>query len=112
MVKVIFINYGIPSFSNQRITKLVVFIERIVVVTEYNGDPLSSKENLGTDDIIKIAFQCLLGLHCMNTLDLVHRHLSPDNVLINKSGNVQLYNFGLYYMTDSGKNVCFPIGYV
>ncbi|XP_076665242.1 TBC domain-containing protein kinase-like protein [Andrena cerasifolii] len=85
--------------------------ERIVVVTEYNGDPLSSKENLGTDDIIKIAFQCLLGLHCMNTLDLVHRHLSPDNILINKSGNVQLYNFGLYYMTDSGRNVCFPIGY-
>ena len=25
---------------------------------------------------------------------------------------MQLYNFGLYYMTDSGKNVSFPIGYV
>ncbi|KZC15044.1 TBC domain-containing protein kinase-like protein [Dufourea novaeangliae] len=85
--------------------------ERIVVVTEYNGDPLSNKENLSIDDIMKIAFQCLLGLEHMNMLDLVHRHLSPENILINKSGNVQLYNFGLYYMTDSEKNVSFPIGY-
>nr|XP_031836748.1 TBC domain-containing protein kinase-like protein isoform X2 [Nomia melanderi]XP_031836749.1 TBC domain-containing protein kinase-like protein isoform X2 [Nomia melanderi] len=85
--------------------------ERIVVVTEYNGDPLSSKENLSTDDIMKIAFQCLLGLQHMNILNLVHRHLSPENILINKSGNVQLYNCGLYYMTDCGKHVSFPIGY-
>ena len=112
MVNVVFMNHSIPSFLHRRTTKLIVFVERIVVVTEYNGDPLSSKENFGTDDIIKIAFQCLLGLHRMNTLDLVHRHLSPDNILVNKSGNVQLYNFGLYYMTDSGRNVCFPIGYV
>lgn len=85
--------------------------ERIVVVAEYNGDPLNNKQNLNIDDIIKIAFQCLLGLQHMNMLNLVHRHLSPENILINKSGNVQLYNFGLYYMTDSGKNVSFPIGY-
>lgn len=82
------------------------------MVTEYNGDPLSNKENLGIDDIMKITFQCLLGLQHMNTLDLVHRHLNPENILINKSGNVQLYNFGLYYMTDNGKNVSFPIGYI
>ncbi|XP_043787150.1 TBC domain-containing protein kinase-like protein isoform X2 [Apis laboriosa] len=85
--------------------------ERIVVVAEYNGDPLNNKQNLNIDNIIKIAFQCLLGLQHMNMLNLVHRHLSPENILINKSGNVQLYNFGLYYMTDNGKNVSFPIGY-
>ncbi|KAK1124454.1 hypothetical protein K0M31_006809 [Melipona bicolor] len=85
--------------------------ERIVVVAEYNGDPLNSKKNVNTDDILKIAFQCLLGLQYMNKLGLVHRHLSPENILFNKSGNVQLYNFGLYFMTDCGKNVSFPIGY-
>lgn len=82
------------------------------MVAEYNGDPLNSKKNLNTDDILKIAFQCLLGLQYMNNLGLVHRHLSPENILFNKSGNVQLYNFGLYFMTDCGKNVSFPIGYV
>ncbi|KAI4473486.1 hypothetical protein M0802_016094 [Mischocyttarus mexicanus] len=85
--------------------------ERIVVVSEYNGEPLSSKKNLCINDIVKIAFQCLLGLRQMNDLGLVHRHLSPDNILINKIENVQLYNYGLYYMTDGGKNVSFPIGY-
>lgn len=46
----------------------------------------------------------------MNKFGLVHRHLSPDNILINKDDKVKLYNYGLYYMTDSGKNVSFPIG--
>lgn len=91
---------------------MLLFVERIVVVAEYNGDPLNNKENLNIDEIMKITFQCLLGLQHMNKLNLVHRHLNPENILINKSGNVQLYNFGLYYMTDSGKNVSFPIGYV
>ncbi|XP_050497051.1 TBC domain-containing protein kinase-like protein isoform X2 [Bombus huntii] len=85
--------------------------ERVVVVAEYNGDTLNKKENLNIDDIVQIAFQCLLGLQHMNNLGLVHRHLNPENILVNTSGNVQLYNFGLYYMTDSGKNVSFPIGY-
>ena len=86
-------------------------LERIVVVSESSGEPLRNKENLSLDHIIKIGYQCLLGLQHMNKLGLVHRHLSPDNILINKNGDVQLYNFGLYYMTDGGKSVSFPIGY-
>ncbi|KMQ95912.1 tbc domain-containing protein kinase-like protein [Lasius niger] len=84
--------------------------ERIVVVAEYSGDPLSIKHDLNTEEIIKISFQCLLALKHMNELDLVHRHLSPDNILIKRNSDVQLYNYGLYYMTDGGKNVSFPIG--
>lgn len=83
-----------------------------MVVAEYSGDPLNTKQDLSTEEIIKISFQCLLGLQHMNELDLVHRHLSPDNILIKKNGDVQLYNYGLYYMTDGGKNVSFPIGYL
>lgn len=82
-----------------------------MVVAEYSGDPLSTKHDLNTEEIIKISFQCLLALKHMNELDLVHRHLSPDNILIKRNSDVQLYNYGLYYMTDGGKNVSFPIGY-
>jgi len=88
-----------------------MFVERIVVVAEYSGDPLNTKQNLNTEEIIRIAFQCLLALQHMNKLDLIHRHLCPDNILIKKNGDVQLYNYGLYYMTDGGKNVSFPIRY-
>lgn len=82
-----------------------------MVAAEYSGDPLSTKQDLSIEEIIKVSFQCLLGLQHMNELDLVHRHLSPDNILIKKDGDIQLYNYGLYYMTEGGKNVSFPIGY-
>ncbi|XP_046625304.1 TBC domain-containing protein kinase-like protein isoform X2 [Neodiprion virginianus] len=86
--------------------------ERIVVVAEYSGEPLSNRNNLSLETVKKILYQCLLGLCHINKLGLVHRHLSPDNILITKDENVKLYNYGLYYMTDSGRNVSFPIGLV
>ncbi|XP_015605686.1 TBC domain-containing protein kinase-like protein [Cephus cinctus] len=85
--------------------------ERTIVVAEYSGESLTNKKNLSLDSIVKIAYQSLLALQHMNDVGLVHRHLSPDNILITKEGNVQLYNYGLYYMTNGGKNVSFPIGY-
>ncbi|KAL7287733.1 hypothetical protein TKK_0018118 [Trichogramma kaykai] len=85
--------------------------ERTIVVAEYCGKPLASLENLSVDKVIRIAYQCLVGLKYMNKFGLVHSHLSPENILIDKNGTVKLFNFGLYYMTDHGKNVSFPIGY-
>ncbi|XP_043267019.1 TBC domain-containing protein kinase-like protein isoform X2 [Venturia canescens] len=85
--------------------------ERTVVVAEYSGIPLSGRDSLPTNEIIRISYQCLLGLEHIHELGLVHRHLSPDNILISQNGKVQLYNYGLYFMTDSGRNISFPIGY-
>ncbi|CAB0035912.1 unnamed protein product [Trichogramma brassicae] len=84
--------------------------ERTIVVAEYCGKPLASLENLSMDKVIQIAYQCLVGLKYMNKFGLVHSHLSPENILVDKNGTVKLFNFGLYYMTDHGKNVSFPIG--
>lgn len=33
-----------------------------------------------------------------------------DNVLVDDGGNIKLFNYGLYYMTNGGKYVTFPIG--
>lgn len=85
--------------------------ERIVVVAEYSGEQLSNKKNLTINSIINIIYQCLNGLSYIHKLGLVHRHLSPDNILIKNNEQIQLYNYGFYFMTDSGKNVTFPIGY-
>ncbi|XP_034942372.1 TBC domain-containing protein kinase-like protein [Chelonus insularis] len=86
--------------------------ERTIVVAEYTGETLASKvsdHNFLLEDIVKISYQCLLGLNHIHQLGLVHRHLSPENILINKENNVKLFNYGFYYMTDCGKNVSFPI---
>ncbi|XP_063979758.1 TBC domain-containing protein kinase-like protein isoform X2 [Diachasmimorpha longicaudata] len=85
--------------------------ERTVVVAEYSGTPLESNDKIRPiNDIVRIVYEILSGLSYIHQFGLVHRHLSPVNILIKENGDVQLYNYGLYYMTDRGKNVSFPIG--
>ncbi|XP_057318808.1 TBC domain-containing protein kinase-like protein [Microplitis mediator] len=88
--------------------------ERTIVVAEYTGAPLSghiTNENLTWATIKYIAYQCLSALTHIHDLGLTHRHLSPENILITKNHDIKLYNYGLYFMTDYGRNVSFPIGY-
>ncbi|XP_018562554.1 TBC domain-containing protein kinase-like protein [Anoplophora glabripennis] len=85
--------------------------ERTIVVSQFCGTPLSSyieKEKFSIDEIKKIGFQILSGLQELHNRKIVHRNLSSDNVLL-QDGNVKLFNYGLYYMTDNGKLVSFPI---
>lgn len=103
--------------------------ERTVVVSEYNGTPLNElNRHLDQDDIMKVFYQVSNGrciffhlihsyisqlftaLHYMQDRDLTHNNLEPNNILIDRSNNVKLFNFGLFYMTYSGKYVSFPIG--
>lgn len=62
------------------------------------------------DKISKIAKQILLGLSYLNYKGIVHRSLSPSNILFDKEENVKLFNYGLYYMSNYNKCVSFPIG--
>lgn len=54
--------------------------------------------------------EILLGLEYLNANGIVHRSLSPSNILFDADGNVKLFNYGLYFMSNNGKNVSFPIG--
>lgn len=86
-------------------------LERTIVVSQYCGTPLSSyieKQKFSIDEIKKIGFQILSGLQELHKRKIVHRNLSSDNVLL-QDGNVKLFNYGLYYMTENGKLVSFPI---
>ncbi|KAG8040190.1 hypothetical protein G9C98_000760 [Cotesia typhae] len=87
--------------------------ERTIVVAEYTGSPVSGHigdESFSWETIKYIAYQCLSALSHIHDLGLTHRHLSPETILISRSQEIKLYNFGLYYMTDMGRNVSFPIG--
>ncbi|KAG8266729.1 hypothetical protein J6590_065763 [Homalodisca vitripennis] len=84
--------------------------ERSIVVSEYHGRmlPQASVKSLG--QVMRLAREVLKGLSYLNSRGLVHRSLSPDNILIADDGKAQLFNYGLYYMTGGGADVLFPIG--
>ncbi|XP_076831025.1 TBC domain-containing protein kinase-like protein isoform X2 [Brachyhypopomus gauderio] len=89
--------------------------ERLIVVAEHHQsslkDLLKHNQPVSLEKVLQIAYEVLEGLVFMNTHGLVHRALSPHNVLLDRKGKVKLAKFGLYHMTDRGADVDFPIGY-
>lgn len=48
----------------------------------------------------------------MHDNGVVHYNLDTTNILVDDEKNVKLFNWGLFYMTNQGKYVSFPIGNV
>ncbi|XP_004612753.2 TBC domain-containing protein kinase-like protein [Sorex araneus] len=89
--------------------------ERLVVVAEHCEqsleDLLRERKPASYSKVLCIAFEVLQGLQYMNKHGMVHRALSPHNILLDRKGHVKLAKFGLYHMTAHGDDVDFPIGY-
>uniref|UniRef100_A0A3Q2DFP7 TBC domain-containing protein kinase-like protein n=1 Tax=Cyprinodon variegatus TaxID=28743 RepID=A0A3Q2DFP7_CYPVA len=83
--------------------------ERLIVVAEHYSRNVGDFRQGQT--VLQIAYEVLEALQFMNKHGLVHRALSPNNVLMDCKGNVKLAKFGLYHMTDHGADVDFPIGH-
>ncbi|KAK7072646.1 hypothetical protein SK128_024425 [Halocaridina rubra] len=91
--------------------------ERIMVVQEYYsmnlGKAVQKYEKLrSTSGLSQVAHQILQGLVYLNNFGSVSCNLSPENILVDPFGQAKLYNYGLYYMTEAGSAVSFPIGCV
>ncbi|XP_034626702.1 TBC domain-containing protein kinase-like protein isoform X4 [Trachemys scripta elegans] len=89
--------------------------ERLVVTAEHCEksleDLLRERKPVSFSRILRIAFEVLQGLQYMNKHGMVHRALSPHNILLDREGHIKLAKFGLYHMTAHGVDVDFPIGY-
>uniref|UniRef100_A0A8B9MD79 TBC domain-containing protein kinase-like protein n=1 Tax=Accipiter nisus TaxID=211598 RepID=A0A8B9MD79_9AVES len=89
--------------------------ERLVVAAEHCEksleDLLRERKPVSSSRILCIAYEVLQGLQYMNKHGMVHRALSPCNILLDRKGHVKLAKFGLYHMTAQGVDVDFPIGY-
>ncbi|XP_071951591.1 TBC domain-containing protein kinase-like protein isoform X2 [Antedon mediterranea] len=88
--------------------------ERLMIVTEYYEDNVQetySQQTPTNHQILQIAFEILDGLRFLNENGIVHRLLSPKNILMDDKGSVKLSNYGMHYITDAGSAVTFPIGY-
>ncbi|KAH9489035.1 hypothetical protein Btru_039677 [Bulinus truncatus] len=88
--------------------------ECMIVISEHHKSTLREKLNnghgLSESQVVHLGFQILEGLTFLHERNIVHRNISIDNILLDKQGNVKLSEYGLYYMTDYGADVSFPIG--
>ncbi|VDP31774.1 unnamed protein product [Soboliphyme baturini] len=86
----------------------------LYIVSEHYCTTISSLMNLDDahrrERIPQIAFEILSGLNYLHQNGIVNGFLCPENVLLNSKGWVKLSHFGLYHLSDKGKNVTFPIG--
>ncbi|ENN79317.1 hypothetical protein YQE_04226, partial [Dendroctonus ponderosae] len=86
--------------------------ERTIVVSQYCGTPLAElieKRRFEPEEIVQIAYQILEGLKVLHGRKIVHRTLSNDNILLQSSGDVKLFNYGLFHMSKFGSLVSFPV---
>ncbi|KRX98408.1 TBC domain-containing protein kinase-like protein [Trichinella pseudospiralis] len=87
--------------------------DRIFVISEHYckcvHDLVNENKRRRFELLPKIAYETLSALQYLHNCHICHRYLSGENVLLNEKGTVRLSNYGLYYMTDSGRNVPFHI---
>ena len=62
---------------------------------------LRERRGLPVEHALALARQIALGLEHAHSLDVVHRDLKPDNVMI-EAGRVRIVDFGISILTDLG----------
>ncbi|XP_055709759.1 TBC domain-containing protein kinase-like protein [Phlebotomus papatasi] len=86
--------------------------ERTIIVSEYVGEPLTERLPVSYNTSLQIFKQIVAGLDHIHKQGFVHHNLEPENILVDSENRVKLFNYGLFYITNSGSYVSFPIGNV
>ncbi|KAG1140860.1 hypothetical protein G6F37_007493 [Rhizopus arrhizus] len=93
--------------------------DRLFVVSEYYDSSIQKARSLDSNNTLPMsistlrswAHELLSALQYLRVKGIIHGCLSPNNVLLDSKNHIKLFGYGLYFMTGSGKNVDFPIGY-
>ncbi|XP_022084474.1 TBC domain-containing protein kinase-like protein [Acanthaster planci] len=109
----------LKALSHPRLCQYVDVVrgkhERVMVVCEHYRSNVQLEAEKGTfknwSNVIQLIYEVLEGLAYLNSHGLVHRALSPANLLLDTEGHAKLANHGLYYMTEYAACVSFPIGH-
>ncbi|KAH3849892.1 TBC domain-containing protein kinase-like protein [Dreissena polymorpha] len=88
--------------------------ERLMLVQEHYTNNLEIARKTGKyqreESLLRLGFEVLQGLTYLNRHGVTHRNLSYQNILFDSEDKVKLLDCGVYYMTDYGATVRFPIG--
>ena len=89
----------LSKINNINIAKVYKTIDRGDIVAfsmeHIDGDTLKSQSKLDTDSIKDYMYQILEGLKEVHRCGIVHRDLTPSNVMITKNGLVKILDFGI-----------------
>ena len=70
-----------------------------------NGDSSSHTTPLDEEKLCKYAYQTFDALRYLAEHDVVHRGLHLDNVRVDADDNIKLADYGMYFMSDHGREV-------
>jgi serine/threonine protein kinase len=62
-----------------------------------------NSENLTTRQVLRLAFDFLLGIHYLHRHEIIHLDIKPANILISDSGRALITDFGLAKSMSTGK---------
>ncbi|OWZ31285.1 cyclin-dependent kinase 1 [Cryptococcus neoformans c45] len=75
--------------------KLYLVFEFLDMDLKKYMDTIGEKDGLGPDMVKKFSYQLVKGLYYCHGHRILHRDLKPQNLLINKSGDLKIGDFGL-----------------
>ncbi|KAK8861407.1 cyclin-dependent kinase 1 [Kwoniella newhampshirensis] len=75
--------------------KLYLVFEFLDMDLKKYMDTIGDKDGLGPNMVRKFAYQLIKGLYYCHAHRILHRDLKPQNLLINKEGNLKIADFGL-----------------
>ena len=90
-----------------------VFIMRIIM--EHCGSSLKKeiKKGFSSDEIDRTVLQLLSGFsYLKNDIDMIHRDIKPDNILIDENFDVKISDFGTCRFTKHDEAVIFKIYHI
>ncbi|ODO09419.1 cyclin-dependent kinase 1 [Cryptococcus amylolentus CBS 6273] len=75
--------------------KLYLVFEFLDMDLKKYMDSLGEKDGLGPDMVKKFSYQLIKGIYFCHGHRILHRDLKPQNLLINKGGDLKIADFGL-----------------
>ncbi|MCO5170356.1 MAG: bifunctional serine/threonine-protein kinase/formylglycine-generating enzyme family protein [Planctomycetes bacterium] len=88
-----------------RISDEINYIVMEYVEGESVRDIIRAKKVLPEPDVIKITRDVCKGLERAHALGIIHRDIKPDNIMISKSGQVKIADFGIAKHVDAKSEV-------